>query len=355
MSSLGGGGCLPAADCTAIRTKAASSGGACECLGDAVGELPAADGSVCTDTSGCGLCSGGLCGACLGVAGTRLFAAAGLESDDAAVPDDLVLVSALSGGRRATLAPLGSAVGGLSYDPSRDVVFGVRATAGSDELVRIDPGSGAVLGVVGSTGRSDLSGLAYDPDADRLLAMQREDEIFGTGCATFPLPPGCISRLLQIDPDDATTTSLGVLNSVIVEGGVQGLGYDAIHGELYGSSGGGVVRITTSCSGGMNSTCAATPIANPFAVDPSALDFDPASGLLVFVGYGVGYGLGTPVQLGVDPETGEIHSLMGVDGYTPGGLAVVPAPEPSGDAALLAAAGALLGLVLRRPPRAIGR
>lgn len=350
MSAANGGGCLPSSDCAALRVKADSVGADCSCLGAAVDSAPVADGSVCTEESGCGLCSGGVCGACSGAAASRFVAAAGLDDPAAAVPDQLVSVSALSGGRSAAVAGLGGAVGDLAYDAGRDVLFAVRATpGGDDELIRIDPDSAAVLGVVGATGFTRLSGLAYEPATDRLLAVALEDEIFGTACADpqIGLEPPCATRLLRIDPETAASTSLGVLNQLLIPGGVEDLAWDVAGSRLFGTTAAGIFEIETSCPSGQ---CSSVSLVNPGIVTPSALAFDPNSGSLFQIGFGVGLG-GLSVHRAVDPDTGATRAFMGVDGFTAGGLEVLPAPAPGATAGAAAAAGALWVLAIRRRGR----
>ena len=106
-------------------------------------------------------------------------------------------------------------------------------------------------------------------------------------------------------------------------GGVQGLAYDAILGILFGSTATGLKAIdVTSCS----PTCPSFPVeeGSSRVVNPSALAFDPVSGKLFRTGFGT-----QSVFHSLDTSTGEIELLMGVKSFTPGGLAVVPAPEPS--------------------------
>jgi hypothetical protein len=53
----------------------------------------------------------------------------------------------------------------------------------------------------------------------------------------------------------------------------------------------------------------------------------------------------------IDAATLTASFKIGVDPYTPSGLAAIPVPEPGRDIALLAAAGALAGLALCRRRR----
>lgn len=49
----------------------------------------------------------------------------------------------------------------------------------------------------------------------------------------------------------------------------------------------------------------------------------------------------------IDPASGDIEALIGVDGFTAGGLAVIPVPEPRGRL-MLASGLAMLTLLGRR-------
>jgi hypothetical protein len=162
MAGARGGGCLAVSECQSFITKADSSGGTCSCLGDAVGDPPIADATACTDDFGSGLCSGGVCGETNGPADTRLLAAAGTENPDTAATDDALHQSPLAGGWE-TLGAIGAAAAatGLAYDPGRDVVFAVAPQdVGNDQLVTLDPATGAKTGTVATLSHQDLTALA---------------------------------------------------------------------------------------------------------------------------------------------------------------------------------------------------
>ena len=324
MAGARGGGCLSTSECGAFIAKADSSGGTCSCLGDSVGDPPAADASACSDDFGSGLCSGGVCGETTGPAGTRLLAAAGSENPTTAVTDDALHQSPLAGGWE-TLGAIGAGVEatGLAYDPSRDVVFAVAPqAAGNDQLVTLDPATGAKTGTVATLDHEGLTALAYDPAGDRLFAIHADAEIFGNpwSCGSDPV---CVSTLLEIDPDDGTTTVYGELNALIVGGAVQGLAWDSAAGELYGSTAAGLFTIGLGCSGG---ACSDTSQVDNLYRKPSSLTYDPETDTLYRQGT-----LSSRVELdSIDPASGDVESLIGVDGFTAGGLAVIPVPEPEG-------------------------
>lgn len=73
MSASNGGGCLSISECNAFISDADSSGGSCECLPDTQGDPPLSTSNTCSDTSGCGICGGGVCGACNGLGNVRLL------------------------------------------------------------------------------------------------------------------------------------------------------------------------------------------------------------------------------------------------------------------------------------------
>jgi len=114
MSLSGGGGCIDAAQCSAFMAKADAVGGSCACLADQLLDPPQPNGISCSDGSGAGLCSGGMCGDVSSLAGVRLLASGGSEDPDTAAPDDLIEMSAISGGW-AELGPIGSEVHALAF------------------------------------------------------------------------------------------------------------------------------------------------------------------------------------------------------------------------------------------------
>jgi V8-like Glu-specific endopeptidase len=97
------------------------------------------------------------------------------------------------------LSPIGIArgglVGGIDYDTSRRVLFGID-DAGGSRLVRINiaDGSRTVVGVLGS-GATDCNGLAFNPNDEKLY--------------TVDAPTG---RLLAVDPDTGVATVVGTTN-----------------------------------------------------------------------------------------------------------------------------------------------
>lgn len=333
MAAANGGGCLTSSACDAFLTKAGgATGDPCPCLSDTAGAPPLADGTACSDPSGCGLCSGGLCGACLtSEAGSTVLSSGFRDEDGEATADNALAISGLTGGW-TDRGDLGAELHGLAYDPTRDTVFGIGPqAAANDHLVKLDPATGFLLETVGTLDRTGLEALAYDSDADRLLAIEVGGELFDNPDQCSPEPPDCVSTLLEIHPDTAAVTELGALNSYLIQGGVQGLAYDASTQTLFGSSAAGLVTINrATCNG---SSCSGTgPISTPL-VRPSSLAFEPFSQRLLRVGADRGT---TPVYQtfdtgtgsSADPDTGAQAFSIAIDGITPGGLAAIPVPEP---------------------------
>lgn len=350
MAAANGGGCLDTLECSAFGNTG-TAGVPCSCLGATAGAPPLPNGTGCSDPSGCGQCSGGLCGACTGLAGVQVLATGGSDELSTADARSLLDVSGLTGGY-SSLGTAADVITGLAYDPGRDELFGTRLDAGpiagADDLVKLDRDTGQITEIVGSLGIEDVIALAYDPGADVLYAIQLGDEIFGmpAGCVD------CVSTLYQIDPDDANTAELGVLNFLILPGGVDGLAYDTASGTLFGSTGAGLFTIDPACTGGMFPTCSTQEVDKSF-VSPGSLGFDPATGTLVRAGLQFGSdgfyqtldpGTGNPA----DPETGESLSQMGVRDFTPGGLTVLPASEPAEVALRLAGIGTVVLLAFVR-------
>ena len=343
MSASNGGGCLSVSECSAFLADADSTGGTCECLPDAIGAEPAPIGTSCADPSNCGLCSGGVCGACSGLAGTVLVAAGGVGSANGATTDDALLQAGLSSDWSVAGA-IPVEVAGLAYDSAGGVLYGIEVLAGDDSLITLDPDTGAKLSTVGTlTGKAQVIALAFDPQpsGDRLFAIELDDDFFGTPCSSFPLTPPCFSELFEIDPSDASITVLGELNTLIITNGMQGLAWDDATSTLYAASPAGIATLTlSSCDG---STCPAVPFDDTFR-SPVALAWDDATGLLLREG-GDSSG-GTEIDI-ILPSTGTL-ATRGVDPFTPGGLAARPVPEPSVWLGLVSGIGLLWGLARRR-------
>jgi len=346
MAGSLGGGCLSIGECQSYITKADSTSGSCSCLDDALGNPPVADASACTGGFGIGLCSGAICGESSGPAGARLLAAGGTENADTAITDDALHQSPLAGGW-SNLGAIGTGIEptGMAYDGSRDVVFAVTPQGvGNDKLVTLDPVTGTLTGTVATLGYTGLTALAYDPTGDRLFGIQVDAEIFGSpfSCTSAPV---CVSLLLQIDPDTGSAFEMGELNTLIISHGVQGLAWDSNAGVLYGSTAAGLFSIGLDCAGGACSTT--SQIDNKFR-RPSSLTYDPGTDTL----YREGTRSSSRVNLeAIDPATGEVMAMIGVDGFTAGGLAIIPAPEPE-RWVMLASGLTLLAVVGRRRERA---
>ncbi|MBW2716183.1 MAG: hypothetical protein JRD03_08905, partial [Deltaproteobacteria bacterium] len=219
--------------------------------------------------------------------------------------------------------------------PLRDVLYAVNPLAGDDELITLDPSTGARAGIIGTlTGKANVTALAFDPgdtDAesdDRLLALVRV---------------GSFEDLFAIDPDDASVTDLGGLSKGVTNG-FQGLAYDSVNDKLYtsGFANSGIYEIDLACPS-LCSTSAVTGISVPRPY--SSLAYSEETGRLYLTGSQSG-----PRSLfnSIDPNTFETFPPIGIDDYTPGGLAVIPLPEP--DSWVLNAIGglAVAGLARRR-------
>ena len=338
MTSSAGGGCVTASDCTAFDNGRNNSGGTCACHDGASGTE--ADGTVCSERSVTGQCSGGVCGVVGSDASVRMVAAGGPESADSADTDDALVISGLSGGWvNSGAVGASTAPTGLAYAPLRGVLYAVNPLAGDHELITLDPETGIRNGTIGTlTGKDDVVALAFDPgdtDAesdDRLFAL---DRVYILG--------NPFEDLFEIDPDDASVTDLGGLNRGVTNG-FQGLAYDSLNDRLYASgfANSGIYEIDLACPS-LCSTSAVTGISvqRPY----SSLAYSEETGRLYLMGSQSG-----PRSLfnSIDPTTFETFPAIGIDDYTPGGLAVIPVPEP--DSLISNAIGGLLvvGLACRR-------
>ena len=333
MTSTAGGGCLTASDCTAFDNGRNNSGGTCACHDGSGGTED--DGLACTERSVTGLCSGGLCGEVGSDASVQLMVAGGPEAAEGAATDDALLISGLSGGW-SNLGPIGASTAptGLTYAPLRGVLYAVNPLAGADELITLDPATGIRTGTVGTlTGKEDVTALAFDPgetDAendDRLLALVR--------VAPF-------EDLFEIDPDDASVSDLDGL-SIGVTSGFQGLAYDSVNDKLYTTGfGAGLYEIDLSCP----SWCTTTLVPGVSIPRPaSSLAYSEETGRLYVSGSQAG-----PRSLfdSIDATSFETFPTIGIDDYTPGGLAAIPVPEPHPLILQLVGGLAVAGLARRR-------
>jgi hypothetical protein len=371
MAASSGGGCLSTPECQAYAADGDSAGNPCPCLDDVLTNPPVADGEICTDVVlGPGRCSGALCRSDAEGGGTLLLAAGGLTqnaftSAEDGVRDDAFSQSAVTGNWTVVTQPIAGGdveITGLAYDAGRDVVFGIQAANGDDLLIRLDPLTGSKLGNVGTLDCSsdpdecdDVISLAYDPGNDRLLAIQSKEIDMGFNevgpCDSQETMAFCNATLLSIDPDDASVSVIGDFQQLTL-GGVQGLAYDSANGTLYGSNSAGLFSYETVCTGGGGFCLATGPLdANLSGFGtvrrPGALAYDPISQRL----YREGATLNRSEFDVIDPVPGDPNSVLvlreiGIDPFTPGGLAAVFIPEP-GRGLLRVAALAALGLLGR--------
>ena len=314
MTPSAGGGCVTASDCTAFDNGRNDSGGTCACH-DGIGGTED-DGIACVERSVTGLCSGGLCGEVSSDASVQLMAAGGPEAAEGAATDDALLVSGLSGGW-VNLGPIGASTAptGLAYAPLRGVLYAINPLAGDDELITLDPATGNRTGTIGTlTGKQDVTALAFDPgdtaaeSDDRLLALVRV---------------GDFEDLFEIDPDDASVTDLGGLSAWIPSGFFQGLAYDSVNDKLYTTgSGVGLFEIDLACPS-LCDTNQVSSVSVPRLY--SGLAYSEETGRLYLSGSQSG-----PRTLfdSIDATTFETFPTLGIDDYTPGGLAAIPMPEP---------------------------
>jgi DNA-binding beta-propeller fold protein YncE len=209
---------------------------------------------------------------------------------------------------------------GLAYAPLRGVLYAINPLPGSDELITLDPETGIKTGTIGTlSGKEEVRALAFDPgntDAehdDRLLALVRDE-----------VEPG-FENLFEIDPDHGFVYDLGYLD-LGATNGFQGLAYDSLNDKLYASGyrTGGLYEIDFSCP---VFWCWMTQVSG-ISVERtnSSLAYSEETGRLYLSGSQSG-----PRTLfnSIDATTFETFPSVGIDDYTPGGLAAIPVPEPN--------------------------
>jgi hypothetical protein len=349
MQGVVSGGCLSAAECAAYGTARQGVGGTCACHAGITQGTPEPDATACNDGPISGLCSGGVCGVATGDAGAELVAWGGIGAPAGAVSEDPLRVSALPGGWSA-LGAASATIRGLAYDADGDVLYGIQDAPGDDRLVTLSRTDGSVQSSVALAGHPDVIALAFDPGAtpapgdDRLLALSSD---------------GSFEDLIQIAPGTGQVALLGGL-SIGAVGGFTGLAYDSRRGRLYtsGFASVGLFEIDLdSC--GHPSFCQTKAVSGlSVARSDSSLDYSPESDTLYLVGRSEFVLSGGGSHFVTRYDTIDAASLaqgttIGIDSYTPGGLAALPAFAPEPDAGALLTGAALTAALARRRRRTI--
>jgi hypothetical protein len=187
-------------------------------------------------------------------------------------------------------------------------------------------------------GKEDVTALAFDPgdtdeeDDDRLLALVR--------VAPF-------EDLFEIDPDDASVSDLDGLSKGVTSG-FQGLAYDSVNDKLYTTGyGAGLYEIDYSCPDWCTTTLVPELSLPPARIPrpASSLAYSEETGRLYVSGSQAG-----PRSLfdSIDATSLAKFPTIGIDDYTPGGLAAIPVPEPHPLIFQLAGGLVVAGLARRR-------
>ncbi len=330
MLSGSGGDCLAEDQCQ--RYQQGNTGGAqgevCGCFADDT--TIAGDGTSCE--AGAGLCSGGVCGEVGSDASVVLAAAGGTDAIQSDPTDDPLKLSGVTGGW-TDMGTFGASYEptGLAYAASRGVLYGVALDPSPPHfpvLFSVDPSDGNVVMIGALSMIGEPVNLAFDPGG----SGEGDDVLLALNDNNF-------ANLYAIDPDDANVRLLGSLDFG-VPGGVAfpGLAYDANAGVLYASSAlvpGGLYTIEYPC----RFLCSAD------AVDADAILFE--SGLAWSDVTGDLYVLGRQTTRlfydTIDTTTFETLKRRRIEGFTVGGLAALPVPEPGLAALQVTALGLLLG------------
>jgi MYXO-CTERM domain-containing protein len=355
MQSVVSGGCLSPAECSAYGTARQSVGGTCACHAGTSQGTPEPDATACSDGPVTGLCSGGVCGDPGGDAGVAVVAWGGIGAAAGEVADDPLHLSALPGGWSDAGGP-GPTLKGLAYDADGDVLYGIQDASGDDHLVTLDRSDWSVLSSVALAGHPDVISLAFDPGAnpgpgdDRLLALSSS---------------GGFEDLIQIAPATGSVVLLGGL-SIGATGGFTGLAYDSLRGRLYTSgfasaepgspdpTAAGLFEIDVASCNPPFAFCQTNAVSGlRVPRRDSSLSYSPVSGALYLVGRSEFTLSGGGTHQVTRYDTIDAASLVkgttiGIDDYTPAGLAALPAPEPDSPTGLLAGAALAAALARRR-------
>jgi len=370
MRAATGGGCIDAAECGHLRDAGNAAGGLCPCQNDAL--ATAKEFGACSDDAVTGgQCSGGVCGEAGSDASLSMLVSGGTASITGDVPDARLHVAGVTGGWTDLGATSGGVeLTGMEYAASRRTTYAVTAT---DQLLRLDPVTGATLATIGTlpatgdfgdfppgaSSNAFYQSLAFDPGpsasaADDLLYAIRESEscrvLDPVACSAF-----CSGELVSVDPDDATTLLVGALDSLFC-GGFPGLAYDSTRDRLYAAVAAGVslYEIDLACP---SQFCSMNEVL--YGPDEGSAEQNAARQILARFRPTLAYSPTTDrlYRLGADSvrqiydvfdaETLAFAEPIGIDGFTAGGLA---APEPN--ASLLGAAAiAACAFVARRRRR----
>ncbi|MCK4624576.1 MAG: PEP-CTERM sorting domain-containing protein [Phycisphaerae bacterium] len=200
-----------------------------------------------------------------------------------------------------TFDPYVPAMNGLAHDRINDILYGI--SPHFDQLFRINPATAQVtpIGQPGDLGASNANGLAYDPIGGVL---------YGTG--------NNANTLFTIDVDTGIGSTVGTIGGGFSN--VEGLGFDADTGTLYGLAVGeggseiyyhGRIIVIDPATGG------ATALGDVMTSERiwRGLTFDPeTNGLIACGGSGLYW---------IDPADGSASYIGGM--YVQG-LAVIPEP-----------------------------
>ena len=356
MYPSGDGGCFSATECVDFQEgrNTTTQGDACACHS---GSSYVSDGNACSQGATSGQCSGGVCTASGGDVEVLAAVIPGSTAHLGPLPeptDDFARMHSVPGGW-SDEGDFAASVQGLAYDADRDVLWGVLDNGANDQIVQLDPATGALLStLVTLTGHPNVISLAFHPGPtsagtdDHLLANSAEPEIdceFDASPTEF-----CSGDLLEIDPSDGSFAKVGDMSSSFV-GGMTGMAWDVGNAVLYGSAfaGGSIWEFTNLSCAGSSCSCPSSfcTLAEKTEVDltmvRSSLAYSPDSDRF----YMLGSQSGPRAQFfSFDADSFAATPEINVYEITGGGLAARPLPEPA--AAWVWGLGAVAALGARR-------